>query len=136
MRRFAYTSTGRLTGIDLADSWRLATHMQQGWPADLAALLAGRAAGTFTAATPVYLVLSDGAPICWVNLDGVVVRGEVPLTRIQASHQRQATTALADPARHALARLADQRDTIERRTDNLDSIRDGDQHGWLRVANP
>jgi hypothetical protein len=109
---------------------------QRGWPDDLNTLLTARAGGIFTAATPAYLMLSDGAPVCWLTVDGVIVILTLPLTRNQTKHQQQATAALGDLARHALARLADLRHSRDGRRDDIDNGFQPDGIGCIRVANP
>lgn len=138
MQRLSYADAGRLVGVDLHDSWRLpaAKTGAPGWPPRLNELLAARTAGTVTAATPVYLVLSDGFPVCWLTVDGVIVTPEATLTRNQARHQQWATAALADLYRHALGQLADLRDARDGRDDDMDNGYRTDRVGSLRVANP
>jgi len=138
MQRLSYADAGHLVGVDLHDAWRLpaAKTGAPGWPPQLNELLAARTAGTVTAATPVYLVLSDGFPVCWLTVDGVIVTPEAALTRNQVKHQQSATAALADLYRHTLGQLANLRDARDGRDEDMDNGYRSDRVGSLRVANP
>jgi hypothetical protein len=138
MQRLSYADAGRLVGVDLHDAWRLSAAKTgaPGWPPRLNELLAARTAGTVTATTPVYLVLSEGFPVCWLTVDGVIVVPEATLTRTQAKHQQWATAALADLYRHTLGQLANLRDARDGRDDDMDHGYRPDRVGSLRVANP
>lgn len=136
MRRLGYADARRLVGVGIEDAWRLpgGTIMTKTWPDALRAQLA--AAGADLNSTPVYVVLSDGAPVCWLTADGVVVTSTAELTRTQARHRDQAAQALSQLSRYTLARLADACDVREGRRDDVDDDFHPERLGSLRVANP
>lgn len=140
MRRLGYADARRLVGVGIDDAWRLHVKINsrwdaKGWPDQLIEQLA--AAGAQVATPPVYVVLSDGLPVCWLGADGVVATSTATLTRTQQRHADQAAQALGDLYRHSLGRLADACAQGEGRHDDLDGGEPRpDRLGWLRVANP
>ena len=138
MRRLATTNAGRLAGVNLVHAPGTTGTPTGGpdWPGGLNRLLAARAAGTVTGATPAYLVTSDRYPICWLTADAAIVTPMAALSRNQAKHQRLVTEALVDLCRYAVGRLADHRDLRDGRPADIDTGARADRVGSVRVANP
>lgn len=137
MRRLDHTTTGHLVGIGINDAWRMpgGKSTATGWPARVIEQLA--TAGADTMNPPVYLVLSDDIPVCWLTGDGIVaISTAADLTRAQIRHRDQAARSLADLHRHTLAWLADALDAKEGRLDDLSDRDRPERVGSLRVANP
>ncbi|GIJ49388.1 hypothetical protein Val02_62740 [Virgisporangium aliadipatigenens] len=139
VRRLETASSGRLIGIDLADTWRRPTVSRgvTGWPAKFAALVAMADDGTICGETPKYAVFSDQFPVCWITHDGVIVTPDgTALSPMQVRHQRQAIEALRDLARYAIGRLADLHAARNGRPDDVDNGHWADRAGVIRVADP
>lgn len=137
MQHLVTASAGRLDGINLLhDAWRMSAlgSGAPGWPDDLNVLLADRAAGTVTGDTPVYIVCSDGFPVCWLTYDAVTVVPTADLSRNQIKHRDLAVVSLAGLARHVLGQLADLRDVRDGRPEDVDAGYRTDRHGMARVA--
>jgi len=139
MRQLRATDTGRLRSIDLLHRSGPLTGLgllPSPWSDRLTAATAGWTTGAVDADTAVYVVRSDGMPVAWLTVHAAVVTPDVPLSDLQARHQRQATAALSDLTRYALRGLANLRDHREGRPDNVDAEYRPDMHGALRVAAP
>ncbi|WP_432830818.1 hypothetical protein [Dactylosporangium sp. CA-092794] len=136
MRHLRDADTGRLRGVDVADHLHDLTGLDTvpaPWGARLAGLVEARTAGTVTADTPQYLVFSDGLPVAWATVTAAVVTPDLPMTAIQARHQRQAVAVLADLDRATLRALADERDHRDARP-TTDTADERTMPGALRVA--
>jgi hypothetical protein len=136
MRRLRGADAGRLRGWAARDLDQLGglEAVAQPWGEHLAEQIDARRAGLIHATTPEYVVESDGLPIAWVTAHAAVVAPAMPMSRIQAKHQRQAVAVLSDLDRDALQALADERDRREGRSvvseeDNYEAM-----VGALRVA--
>lgn len=117
------TSTLGLTGLTARRRAQLTDRITTAQPAPV------------DADTPAYLVTSDGDLIAWLTVNAAVIAPDMPLSRNQAKHQRQAADALGDLDRHTLADLADARERRENRPSS--SIWDHQELiGALRVATP
>ena len=136
MRRLERADAGRLRGVEVRYDIDRLTGLST-LPAPhgprLVELIEARKAGRITADTPQYLVYSDGLPIAWVTMHATVVTPDVPMSRVQARHQRDVAQCLAAMDRGALADLADQRDQREGRPITGEDTVDP---GVLRVARP
>ena len=137
MRRLRGADTGRLRGVEVRHHLDELTDLDRlpaPWGSRLVALIEAAKAGTITGDTPHYLVYSDRMPVAWATVHAGVVTPTVPMSGIQARHQRQAAAVLADLDRDIIAELADQRDQREGRPDMSDAHGEAHMVGALRVA--
>jgi hypothetical protein len=137
MQRLQPADAGRLRGVEVRHHLDELTGLDQlpePWGSRLIALTEACKAGTVTADTPHYLVYSDGVPVAWATVHAAVVAPHVPMSPLQAKHQRQAATVLADLDRDVLEALADQRDQRDGRPDSTNAHGDEAMVGALRVA--
>ena len=137
MRRLRNVDAGRLRGVavhyyldELTDLDRLPAP----WGSRLVELIEARKAGTITTDTPHYLVYSDRMPVAWATVHAAVVTPTVPMSTVQAKHQRQVAAVLADLDRDILEGLADLRDQREGRPDTTEAHHEPHMIGALRVA--
>ncbi len=136
MRRLSGVDAGRLRGVELRYDLDRITGLDilpPPWGAHLAGLVEARKAEHVSAETPQYLVFSDGLPVAWATVHATVVTPDIPMSGIQAKHQRHAAEALADLDRDTLENLADERDQREGRPAVVDDD-DEAMVGALRVA--
>jgi hypothetical protein len=118
MQQLRGADAGRLRGLEIRDNLDQLgglNGMPEPWGKHIAEQIEARRAGLILATTPVYVVVSDGLPVAWVTVHAAVVAPTMPMSTIQAKHQRQAVAVLADLDREALQALADQRDEREGR---------------------
>jgi hypothetical protein len=137
MRQLRGADAGRLRGVEVPyhlDQLTGLDTLPAPWGAHLAGLIEARKADIITADTPQYVVYSDDLPVAWATVHAAVVTPDLPMSPIQAKHQRQAATVLADLDRDTLQKLADQRDQREGRPDTADADSDQTMLGALRVA--
>jgi hypothetical protein len=137
MRRLQAADAGRLRGVEVQyhlDELTDLDRLPAPWGSRLVDLIEARKAGTITADTPHYLVYSDRMTVAWATTHAAVVTPTVPMSPVQAKHQRQAAAVLADLDRDILEKLADQRDQREGRPDMSQAHGEAHMVGALRVA--
>ncbi|MDT5027359.1 MAG: hypothetical protein QOE61_3785 [Micromonosporaceae bacterium] len=136
MRRLLGTDAGRLRGVPVPyhlDQITGLDTLPAPWGAHLTDLIEARRAGVISADTPHYVVYSDGLPVAWATVHAAVHTPDVPMSPVQAKHQRQAAAVPADLDRNTLNELADERDQREGRPDAV-AADDEAMIGALRVA--
>jgi len=136
MRRLRGTDAGRLRGVEVPyhlDQITGLDTLPAPWGARLTDLIEARRADIISADTPQYVVYSDGLPVAWATVRAAVLTPDVPMTPVQAKHQRQAAAVLAGLDRDTLGDLADQRDQREGRPDAVAADFEA-MVGALRVA--
>lgn len=137
MQRLRGADAGRLPGVEVRhhlDELTDLNRLPAPWGSRLVDLIEARRAGTITADTPHYLVYSDRLPVAWVTVHAGVVTPSVPMSPVQARHERQAAGVLTDLDRDILQELADQRDQREGRPDMSQAHGAASMLGALRVA--
>ena len=137
MRRLHRVDAGHLRGVQVRyhlDELTGLDRLPEPWGSRLVALIEACKAGTITADTPYYLVYSGGMPVAWATVHAAVITPQVPMSPLQAKHQRQVASVLADLDRDVLEALADQRDQREARPDSTNAHSDDAMLGALRVA--
>jgi len=136
MRRLRGTDAGRLRGVEVPyhlDQITGLDTLPAPWGARLTDLIEARRADIISADTPQYVVYSDGLPVAWATVRAAVLTPDVPMSPVQAKHQRQAAAVLAGLDRDTLGDLADQRDQREGRPDAVAADFEA-MVGALRVA--
>ncbi|MDQ1250863.1 MAG: hypothetical protein QG597_5243 [Actinomycetota bacterium] len=141
MRCLHDTDAGRLRGVSLRFRCRLLRHnlaaTPQPWRDRVQASIDDRETGLVTGDTPEYLVFSDGVLVVVLTVAAHVIQPDYPLTPLQTRHQKEATQALSDLNRYALADLADRAAThnINGRAGRRPDDEPAEPlPGWLRVA--
>lgn len=120
IRRLDPTSTGRLLGLparstDPRQASRQLHNTPQPWHDQIITDITARAAGTLSADSAEYLVLSDHTLIALLTVAAHLVLPDYPLTGLQRRHQSAVVAALSDLPRHMLRELADRRSTLDGR---------------------
>ncbi len=137
MRQLHGADAGRLRGVEVPyhlDHLTGLDTMPAPWGARLVELIEARKADIITADTPHYVVYSHDLPVAWVTVHAAVITPDLPMSPIQAKHQRQAAAVLADLNRDTLRKLADERDQREGRPGTGEADSEHTMPDALRVA--
>jgi hypothetical protein len=139
MRDLYPVDAGRLTGIRVYDSYlsrpdQWLADTPPPWRDRLLTAITARTAGTITADTPEYLVLSGRVVVVVLTVTAQVVLPDVSLSANQAKHQTAAAQALRDLPRDTLRALADQRARWDGREEDAETEHMRQPDGALRVA--
>jgi hypothetical protein len=133
------TTTGRLLGLPARylEPRQAAPQLRDTplpWRDRLIADLTARAAGTLTANSTEYLVLSDHTMIATMTVGAHLTLPDYPLTALQRRHQGAVVDALSDLPRHILRELADRRSALDGRDEQAGGESDPPATGAIRVA--
>ena len=137
MRQLHGADAGRLRGVEVPyhlDHLTGLETMPAPWGARLVELIEARKADIITADTPKYVVYSHDLPVAWVTVHAAVLTPDLPMSPIQAKHQRQAAAVLADLDRDTLRKLAEERDQREGRPGTGEADSEHTMPDALRVA--